>query len=44
VEKQMVNWENSVADSLFFGKSICQLFYQKCFFLGENFTALQLSF
>jgi hypothetical protein len=43
VEKQMVNWENSVADSLFFGKTICQPFYQKKF-LGENFTTLQLSF
>jgi hypothetical protein len=35
---------NSVADSLFFGKTICQLFYQKCIILGENFTTLQLSF
>jgi hypothetical protein len=35
VEKKMVNWENSVADSLFFGKTICQLFYQKIF--GRKF-------
>ncbi len=33
----MVNWKNSVADSLFFGKTICQLFYQKCFFFGRKF-------